>query len=159
MPFYELILQLGQKLGLDTSAITPDTAFIEVNYPNGTQIVLSHLAERNEIAAASALFHLPDGPQRGLVCEALLAAQAFGIDTDGCYFGVQAGAGKFIVSTTLPLDHVEEGALEKAIERVYRARQQWWERYDSGRLIADGTSEPSASPSPEVPGFGAMAFA
>ncbi|MFC4158528.1 type III secretion system chaperone [Chitinimonas lacunae] len=132
--FQELVTALGQALRLKLGAIDTGTRSVEVQYEDGSNVVLSCLEERGEISLSSELCFAPTGERLQALSLALLSDHAFGVETNGVYFAFNKSAGKFLVFSTHPLRNLDGDTLRTALNSLIRTRLQWRKAYDQGHL-------------------------
>ncbi len=142
MDFHTLVTELGRTLNLDTSGITPDQQLVQINFEDDSEVILSHLADREEIGISAELCFASNP---GEIATVLMEAQAFGLQTDGCHFGYNREAGKFIQIRTLSLASLDPDRLLDALKRFLAVRSEWKARVDNGELANQARHNPSAN--------------
>ncbi|MFC4160037.1 type III secretion system chaperone [Chitinimonas lacunae] len=151
--FQEKVTALGRRLGLDTSTLEQGEPSVEIGYADGSNVVLACLEARNEISLSTELFFMPPpGERSDALCRTLLAAHAFGLETDGVCFGLNREADKLIAFRCLDLTSLDDERLAAALTAVVQARLRWRGDYEAGRLV-DEAAEAGEAPIVQAIGF------
>ncbi|MDK2124383.1 type III secretion system chaperone [Parachitinimonas caeni] len=148
MDFHTLVTELGRTLKLDTSSVTPDQQLVQINFEDNSEVILSHLADREEIGISAELCF---ASSPGEIAAVLMEAQAFGLQTDGCHFGYNREAGKFIQIRTRPLASLDPDHLLETLKSFLSVRSDWKSKVDNGELANQARSNQFTSDRGTVP--------
>ncbi|MBV7485221.1 type III secretion system chaperone [Bordetella sp. BOR01] len=122
-----LVALFGQEAGIELSL--GDTGTLALAFENGITLNLEHDAAVDRLHCYAVVGLEPADPAQRLTWyRAMLAANAFGYDTDGATLGLDEVTGDLLLTRRLDLDRADVQALSQMVESMAQVALEWRDR-------------------------------
>ncbi len=150
MDAFTLVALFGQESGTPLTLGASGTAALA--FENGPTLHLEHDPASDILHCYAVLGSAPaDAEQRGELFRRLLAANAFGRDTDGAALGLDEISGDLVLSRRLELAHADTASLRATVASMAAVAAHW--QAQLGQSAVDNTDATPAA----MPDFGIRA--
>ncbi|MFC4297796.1 type III secretion system chaperone [Castellaniella hirudinis] len=150
MDVSSLISLFGQEAGVNLTLSEAGTASLA--FESGSVLHLEHDPQADALHCYVVLGQAPADPMRRHdVFRRMLAANAFGRDTDGATLGLDEVTGELLLSRRLDLSYADTACLRAAVESMVAVAADWQGRLNGADPTPASDAAEGMSPSGVLP--------